>query len=144
MFQEVAGSAAASSIPSIAGTRKQRSRAFRRVFTTFAVWRSALASGTMTWTAPVANFVAECFCPDVDEAALHELDARAGASAAELAGAGESVRYLGSILMREDEVLLCLFDGTRDAVHRAAVHAEVPFERILEATGSPWSIPKTA
>jgi hypothetical protein len=91
-----------------------------------------------------SQYVAECFWPGVDGAAARALDERAGRSAAELTAAGEPVRYLGSILMREDEVLLCLFDGTRDAVHRAAVHAEVPFERILEATGSPWSIPKTA
>jgi Protein of unknown function (DUF4242) len=98
----------------------------------------------MTCTAPATDFVAECFWPGVDEAALRELDARAGASAAELAGRGEPVRYLGSILMREDEVVLCLFDGTEQAVRRAAEQAGVPFERILQATSSPWPIPKNA
>jgi hypothetical protein len=38
--------------------------------------------------------------------------------------------------MREDEVVLCLFDGSEAAVRRAAEHAEIPFERILEATAS--------
>jgi Nickel responsive protein SCO4226-like len=85
---------------------------------------------------PVTEYVAECFWPDVDEAAVRDLDARAGASASELAAAGHPVRYLGSILMREDEVVLCLFDGTEDAVRLAAEQADVPFERILEATAS--------
>ena len=67
----------------------------------------------------------------------------AGARADELARGGERVRYLGSILMREDEVVLCLFDGTAEAVRRAAEQAEVPFERILEATAAPWPIPGT-
>jgi hypothetical protein len=86
------------------------------------------------------EYLAECFWPGVDEAAVHALDARAGASAGELTRAGEPVRYLGSILMREDEVVLCLFEGTEEAVRRAATRAEIPFERILEATGSPWPI----
>lgn len=90
------------------------------------------------------EYVAECFWPGVDEAAVHALDARAGVSAAELTNAGQPVRYFGSILMREDEVVLCLFDGAEDAVRRAAEQAGVPFERILEATRSPWPIQKTA
>jgi hypothetical protein len=98
----------------------------------------------MTRTAPVADFVAECFWPGVDEAALRALDARAGAYAAELAGAGEPVRYLGSILMREDEVVLCLFAGGERAVRRVVEQAEIPSDRIVAATGSPWPVPTTA
>ena len=90
----------------------------------------------MSADAPPTEYVAECFWPGVDEAAVRALDARAGGCADELARAGEPVRYLGSILMREDEVVLCLFDGTEDAVRLAAEQADVPFERILEATAS--------
>jgi len=97
----------------------------------------------MTRTAPATDFVAECFCPGVDEAALRELDARAGASAVQLAGKGEPVRYLGSILMREDEVVLCLFEGGERAVRRAAEQAEIPFDRIVAATGGFWPVPMT-
>jgi hypothetical protein len=88
------------------------------------------------------EYVAECFWPGVDEAAVRALDVRAGGSADELSRAGEPVRYLGSILMREDEVVLCLFDGSEPAVRRAAERAEIPFERILEATRSLWPVPK--
>ena len=45
-----------------------------------------------------------------------------------------NVRYLGSILLREDEVVLCQFEGTADAVREVVTCAEVPFERILEST----------
>ncbi len=83
------------------------------------------------------GFVAECFWPGVTDAEVAALDERAHACARELAAAGESVRYLGSILMREDEVLLCQFEGAADAVRRACELAAVPFERILEATHSP-------
>jgi len=45
--------------------------------------------------------------------------------------------------MREDEVVLCLFEGAEPAVREAAERAEVPFERILEAARSPWPITQT-
>ena len=91
---------------------------------------------------PTTEYVAECFWPGVDEAAVRTLDARTGGCAEERARSGEPVRYLGSILMREDEVVLCMFDGTEDAVRRTAEQAGVPFERILEATRSPWPLPQ--
>ena len=49
------------------------------------------------------------------------------------------VRYLGSILLREDEVVLCQFDGTAETVRAVAERAQVPFERILHAARSPWT-----
>jgi len=56
-----------------------------------------------------------------------------------LAAGGENVRYLGSVLMRSDEVVLCFFEGSAAGVRRAAELAEIPFERILETAGSPWA-----
>jgi hypothetical protein len=85
------------------------------------------------------EYLAECFLPDVQEADLRALDARAEASAVALAATGRRVRYLGSLLLREDEVVLCLFAGTRDAVDEAARRADVPFERIVETARSPWA-----
>jgi len=55
-----------------------------------------------------------------------------------MADDGESVRYLGSMLMPEDEVVLCFFEGSATMVRRAAQRAEVPFERILESDGTAW------
>ena len=83
------------------------------------------------------SFVAECFWPGVTESEVQALDARASAAVAELADGGTPVRYLGSILMREDEVVLCQFDGAADAVRRVCELARIPFERILETVYSP-------
>jgi hypothetical protein len=84
------------------------------------------------------SFIAECFWPDVTEAQVAALEARARVSAGQLRQAGEHVRYVGAILMRDDEVVLCQFEGSPDAVRRAAELAEVPFERIIETAHSPW------
>jgi hypothetical protein len=94
--------------------------------------------------AEMLSFVAECFWPGVREADLRELDERAQTAAAAVSGAGEEVRYLGAILLREDEVVLCRFEGSAVAVRRAAEEAEVPFERILETAQSPWPLLETA
>ncbi len=80
-----------------------------------------------------ASFVAECFWPDVDDADLDALDRRIR----EAAGGWQEVRYLGSILLRDDEVVLCEFDGTDDAVRAVAERARVPFERIVRVTRAP-------
>ena len=85
------------------------------------------------------EYLAECFWPGVHEFDLFALDERANASAAELSAGGEVVRYVGSLLMREDEVVLCRFEGAEPAVPRAAEQAAIPFERILEAGHSPWA-----
>jgi hypothetical protein len=77
------------------------------------------------------NFVAECFWPDVCDADLDALDLRVTLALV------PEVRYLGSILLREDEVVLCQFDGPVDSVRAVAERAQVPFERILHATRSP-------
>jgi hypothetical protein len=79
-----------------------------------------------------AGYVAECFWTGVSERDLRELDTRAGATAASLAAGGQDVRYLGSVLMPDDEVVLCLFEGSADAVRRTAEEARIPFSRLVE------------
>jgi hypothetical protein len=82
------------------------------------------------------EYLAECFWPGVHESDLITLDARVNATAAELSAGGDVVRYLGSLLMREDEVVLCRFEGSEPAVRRVAERAAIPFERIVETTNS--------
>lgn len=82
------------------------------------------------------GFIAECFWPGVTDADVEALDARVATAAERLARHGEPVRFLGSILMRDDEVVLCQFEGTGESVRHAAEEAQVPFERIVEATHS--------
>ena len=76
------------------------------------------------------SFVAEVYWPDVHEEEVRDLDRRIAASLA------DDVRYLGSVLIREDEVVLCHFEGTADAIRRVAKRAGVPYERLLAATAS--------
>jgi len=82
------------------------------------------------------SFVAECFWTGVKESDLAALDRRIESCVAGLARDGKSVRYLGSMLMREDEVVMCFFEGSAADVRRAAELAEIPFERILETARS--------
>ncbi len=77
-----------------------------------------------------ANFVAECYWPDVREDDVRALDRRIAASL------DDDVRYLGAVLIREDEVVLCQFEGTADAIRRVAERARVPYERLLAITVS--------
>ena len=86
-----------------------------------------------------AEYAAECFWPGVAETDLRALDARVRVSVAAISAEGRPVRYLGSLLMREDEVVLCQFAGAPDAVREVADRARIPFERILETDRSPWS-----
>lgn len=83
------------------------------------------------------SFVAECFWIGVKDEDLRRVDERAAAAVEKLAVAGEHVRYLGSLLVRTDEVVLCFFEGTAGSVRRAAEEAAIPFERILETARSP-------
>lgn len=83
------------------------------------------------------SFVAECFWPDVRDEDVRALDARIAACLT------ANVRYLGSILLRDDEVVLCQFEGSAAAVQEVAERAEIPFERILATTHSPWPLTPT-
>jgi hypothetical protein len=82
------------------------------------------------------GFVAECFWVGVKQDDLTALDQRVEACVKEMARDGENVRYMGSMLMREDEVVMCFFEGSLENVRRAAQLARIPFERIVETTRS--------
>jgi hypothetical protein len=80
-----------------------------------------------------ATHVVECFWPGVHPADLDALDARAADAVAALRREGIQVAYRGSWLLREDEVVLCFFDGTRDEVTAAARRAAIPYERVQQS-----------
>jgi hypothetical protein len=80
-----------------------------------------------------ASYVAECFWPGVQRDDLCGLDHRIEESAAEH---GERVRYLGSMLIIDDEVVLCLFEGSIEAVRQVLERGGIPFERILQTAAS--------
>jgi hypothetical protein len=88
--------------------------------------------------ARIQSFVAECFWPGVSRIELEALDRRIDDAIAELHRQQRPIRYLGSVLMQEDEVVLCQFEGPADVVREAAERAEIPFERIVETARSPW------
>ncbi|HUJ56569.1 MAG TPA: nickel-binding protein [Gaiellaceae bacterium] len=77
------------------------------------------------------RFVAECFWPDIRRSDLDALDRRVRDATAELARTS-SIRYLGSMLLREDEVVFCQFEGSAAAVRAVAERAGIPFERVIE------------
>lgn len=89
---------------------------------------------------PGSEYVAECFWPGVRDSDLRALDERAAVSSAQLAKQGRSVRYLGSLLFQDDEVVLCLFAGEIPAIREAADAAGVPFERIVATASSPRAV----
>lgn len=84
------------------------------------------------------SYVAECFWAGIQEADLRELDRRIEASVVAVAGDGTPVRYLGWLLVIDDEVVLLLFEGPKGTVRRVAEHAEIPFGRILQVAHAPW------
>ena len=84
------------------------------------------------------SYVAECFWAGVQEEDLRELDQRVEASVGAFTRDGELVRYLGWLLVIDDEVLWVLLDGPIGTVRRVAEHAEIPFGRILQIAHAPW------
>jgi hypothetical protein len=88
---------------------------------------------------PGNTYVAECFWSGVREDDLQDLDRRIEDSVADLSAHGESIRYVGSMLIVDDEVVLCLFEGPIATVRRVTERARVPYGRILQSTPVPWS-----
>jgi hypothetical protein len=81
-----------------------------------------------------AEYLAECLWSGVKEAELAEADARAGASAEATTTESEPVRYLGSMLVPDDEVVFFFFAGPSPAaIERVARRAQIPFQRVLES-----------
>ena len=76
---------------------------------------------------PAAPFIAaKCYWPGVTKQSLQHAATRAG------------THCLGSILFRDDELALCLFDAAPSAaVRQAAEAAGIPCERVMDALWLP-------
>jgi hypothetical protein len=84
------------------------------------------------------SYVAECFWSGVREEDLLDVDRRIGLSAAELNRRGDAVEYVGSMVIVDDDVVLCLFEGPIATVRQVMEDAGIAFERILQSTRAPW------
>jgi hypothetical protein len=81
---------------------------------------------------PTTLYAAKCYWPGVTESALEQAAARAAAVAEATSRTASGVRYLGSILFQDDELVLCLFDApSRAAVSRTTRRAGIPCERVM-------------
>jgi Nickel responsive protein SCO4226-like len=94
---------------------------------------------------PIRSYLAECFWPGVTKAQLEELDSRVKLAATTGRDGTARVRYRGSMLMPDDEVVFCFFDGpSASAVEAAAREAGIPFARIVKSTSLPSPHPGEA
>ena len=78
-----------------------------------------------------ATYLVECFWPGVKQDAVEAADARARARAAALRLDGSSIRFLGSLLVPDDEVVFFQFAAaSSEEVVRVSAEAELPFDRL--------------
>ena len=83
-------------------------------------------------------YAAKCYWPGVTERAIALAAGQAAAEAEAVSRAGTAVGYLGSILFRDDELVLCLFDAPSSAaVRRVAERAGIPCERVMNSQWMP-------
>ena len=79
------------------------------------------------------SYLAEWYWPGVGEETLAARLARAEAVASQLRREGRHVSFRGSILVRGDETVFCLFDGLEADIRAAGELSGTPFERVLES-----------
>src|SRR5215208_107390 len=80
------------------------------------------------------EFLVECFWPGVSIADVNELDRRARQVAQRSRRRGVAVRYLGSLLMPDDEVVLFEFQApSAEVVAQTSTQAGLPFQRVVPA-----------
>lgn len=77
-------------------------------------------------------FLVECFWPGVTRAQVEAANSRAREAA--LHRMGSSLRFIGSLLVPGDEVVLFQFSaGSSEEVVRTSREAELPFDRVAES-----------
>ena len=76
-------------------------------------------------------YAAKCYWPGVNETEFEAIAARATAHSSR--DARRAAKYLGSLLFRDDELVLCLFEArSPSAVKRASERAGIPCERVMD------------
>jgi hypothetical protein len=84
------------------------------------------------------TYVAECFRVGVKQSDLEEIGNKATDAAGQLSRQGRHVRFLGSILVPEDEVVLVQFEAvSADDAAEAATRAGIEFDRVVESVNRP-------
>jgi hypothetical protein len=77
-------------------------------------------------------YAAKCFWPGVNETEFEAIAARATANSS--CDARHGAKYLGSLLFRDDELVLCMFEApSPSAVKRASERAGIPCERVMDS-----------
>jgi hypothetical protein len=81
----------------------------------------------------VWTYLVECYWPGVTPDAASEAGGRLEEVTRQLAETGHRVRYLGTLLIADDEVVFCRVRAdARDEVEQASVRAGLRYDRILE------------
>lgn len=84
-------------------------------------------------TAP-RTYLVECYTPGIEQNAIEAMAQRARDAVAALRTEGHFVEYVNAIFVPDDEVVFHTFlSDDIEAVRRASVAAEIPFERIIES-----------
>ena len=80
------------------------------------------------------EYLVECFWPGVQIADVDKLDRRARVVARRSRRRGIPVRYLGSLLVPDDEVVLFEFQArSADVVAETSAQVGLPFQRVVPA-----------
>jgi hypothetical protein len=80
------------------------------------------------------NYLAECFWPGVTREQVESADERARLRVAELSEHGLTLRYVGSLMLPGDEVVVFEFEAsTRELVAQVCIEAELPVDRVVES-----------
>lgn len=83
----------------------------------------------------MANYLVERYLPGITPDQLMAAAGSAKQTTAAMTQEGTPVRYLRSTFVPGEEKCFCLFEGpSADAVKTANERAQIPFERIVEAT----------
>jgi hypothetical protein len=77
-------------------------------------------------------YAAKCYWPGVSQSELEQVATRA--LKADSQPTRSDVKYRGSLLFGDDDLVLCLFEGpSHAAVKRATEHVGIPCERIMQS-----------